>query len=93
MARSGKAFAFIAPRNNSAAIHVMDTATGETRMVASGHFTGTPSWSSDETQIALTVTEPSYNVALVEISTGTVTLITDDASFEGFPTWIRARRD
>ncbi len=58
------------------------------QLIATGDFTGTPAWSTDESAIAITVTEPSYNVAVITLSSASISLVTNSAAFEGFPVWV-----
>jgi len=53
-----------------------------------GSFTGTPAWSPDESAVAITVSKPSYDVAVIDLSSACISQVANSDAFEAFPTWI-----
>ena len=87
--RSGEWFAFLASaEGNRTGLYITRADGADRQLIATGDFTGTPAWSTDESAIATTVTEPSYNVAVITLSSASISLVTNSAAFEGFPVWV-----
>lgn len=87
--RSGDWLAFIvSDEGKRSGIYITRKDGVDMRIVTAGDFAGTPAWSPDESAIAITMTEPSYDVAVIKLSSGTIRRIASSTEFEGFPAWI-----